>query len=148
MPDRVCKPGLVFTQLSRLGRHSIVYGLGGLVSRVLAVLLLPLYTRYLLPRDYGAIETLVALSAVLVTVLRLGLPSAFFRFYFDAKGAADRLRIVRTSFWATMFLATIGAGAGIVFAAPISRLLFATTSRTSLVEAAFIGLWAQMNYSS
>jgi O-antigen/teichoic acid export membrane protein len=67
----------------RLAKHSAVYGLGGLVSRILAVLLLPLYTRYLAPRDYGAVETLVALSAVLVTVLRLGLPSAFFRFYFS-----------------------------------------------------------------
>ena len=41
-------------QLRRLGRHSAIYGLGGLVSRILAVLLLPLYTRYLDPADFGA----------------------------------------------------------------------------------------------
>ena len=29
-------------QLKRLGKHSVIYGLGGLVSRILAVLLLPL----------------------------------------------------------------------------------------------------------
>ncbi len=34
-------------QLKRLGKHSAIYGLGGLVSRILAVLLLPLYTHYL-----------------------------------------------------------------------------------------------------
>jgi Membrane protein involved in the export of O-antigen and teichoic acid len=34
-------------ELKRLGRHTAVYGLGGMVSRVLAVLLLPLYTHYL-----------------------------------------------------------------------------------------------------
>ena len=34
-------------QLKRLGKQSAIYGLGGLVSRILAVLLLPLYTRYL-----------------------------------------------------------------------------------------------------
>ena len=34
--------------------HSAIYGLGGLVSRVLAVFLLPLYTRYLDPSDLGA----------------------------------------------------------------------------------------------
>ena len=39
----------------RLGRHSAVYGLGGIVSRVLAVFLLPLYTRYLDPADFGAV---------------------------------------------------------------------------------------------
>ena len=50
-------------QITRLVRHSAVYGLGGLVSRILAVLLLPLYTHYLSKADYGAIETLIALTA-------------------------------------------------------------------------------------
>ena len=46
----------------RLAKHSAIYGLGGLVSRFVALLLLPLYTRYLTPADYGAVETLVALT--------------------------------------------------------------------------------------
>ena len=50
-------------QLKRLGKHSVIYGLGGLVSRVLAVLLLPLYTHYLSTSDYGQIETRHANSA-------------------------------------------------------------------------------------
>ena len=45
-------------QLKRLGKHSAIYGLGGLVSRILAVLLLPLYTHYLSTSDYGQVETL------------------------------------------------------------------------------------------
>ena len=52
-------------RLKELFRHSAVYGLGSIVARILGVLLLPLYTRYLSPSDYGLIETLVALSAVL-----------------------------------------------------------------------------------
>ena len=49
----------MFEQIKRLVRHSAIYGIGGFVSRILAVLLLPLYTRYLSPSDYGAIATLV-----------------------------------------------------------------------------------------
>ena len=45
--------------------------------RILAVLLLPLYTAYLSTADYGKIETLVAATAVMVIVLRLGIQSAF-----------------------------------------------------------------------
>ena len=71
-------------QLKRLGKHSAIYGLGGLVSRILAVLLLPLYTRYLSPSDYGKVETLIALTTVIGIVLRMGISSAFFRFYFDS----------------------------------------------------------------
>ena len=42
-------------QMRRLGKHSAVYGLGGIVSRVIAVFLLPVYTRYLETSDFGAV---------------------------------------------------------------------------------------------
>ena len=67
---------MIGAQLRRLGKHSAIYGLGGLVSRILAVLLLPLYTSYLTPSDLGKVETLVALSAILVTILRAGISTA------------------------------------------------------------------------
>ena len=133
-------------QITRLAQHSAIYGLGGLVSRFVALLLLPLYTRYLTPADYGAVETLVALAAILATILRLGIASAFFRFYFDSTDAAHRLRVVRTSFWFTMTMSTIGLGVGLLLAGQISEWLFDTDGRTTLVQMAFVLLWAQMNF--
>jgi O-antigen/teichoic acid export membrane protein len=132
-------------QIKRLGKHTAVYGLGGLVSRILAVLLLPLYTSYLGPRGFGKIETVVALTTVLVIVLRLGISSAFFRFYFDTKDDAERRLVVRTSFWFTMTMATAGLAAGFIFATPIAHGL-KLGDDPWLVRAAFVGLWAQMNY--
>ena len=96
------------TQLRRLGRHSAIYGIGGLVSRVIAVLLLPVYTRYLTPSDYGQIETLLALTTVMGLILRAGITSAFFRFYFDVDDDRGRTRVLRTSFWFTMGGGTLG----------------------------------------
>ncbi len=133
-------------QLKRLAKHSVIYGLGGIVSRILAVLLLPLYTSYLAGRDYGRVETLTALTAILVTLLRMGITSAFFRFYFDTKEIAGRLRVVRTSFWFTMVSATAGLAAGIVAAPQIAQVLALGPHQENLVRAAFVGLWAQMNY--
>ena len=72
-------------ELRRLGKHSAIYGLGGLVSRILATLLLPLYTHYLPPGSYGRVEVVTAATAVLAIALQMGISSAFFRFYFDAK---------------------------------------------------------------
>ena len=133
-------------QLKRLGRHSVIYGLGGLVSRILAVLLLPLYTRYLSPSDYGTVETLIAAMAVLVIVLRFGISNAFFRFYFDSKEQKERVTVLRTSFWFTMTMATAGLVVGVALAPQISHVLFGTDHEANLVRAAFVGLWAQMNY--
>jgi len=133
-------------QIKRLVSQSLIYGLGGLISRFLSVLLLPLYTSYLHGRDYGRVETLTALSAVLVVVLRLGISSAFFRYYFDSSDIAYRVRVVRTSFWFTMGSATLGLAAGWIAAQPIADALSLGHDQAWLVRAAFVGLWAQMNY--
>jgi O-antigen/teichoic acid export membrane protein len=133
-------------QLKRLARHSAIYGLGGIVSRLLAVLLIPLYTRYLGTGDYGKIETLVAGSVVLGILLRAGISSAFFRFYFDSPEPEARRLVLRTSFWFTMASATVGLAAGLTLAPQISDALFGSAGSADLVRAAAVGLWAQMNY--
>lgn len=133
-------------QLKRLGKHSAIYGLGGLVSRILAVLLLPLYTHYLSTSDYGQIETLVALVTVLTIILRFGISSAFFRFYFDADDHDGRRLVLRTSFWFTMTMATLGLVAVVAVATPLSEALFGEPDAANLVRASAVALWAQMNY--
>jgi O-antigen/teichoic acid export membrane protein len=137
---------VIAQRLGELARHSAVYGLGSLVSRFIAVLLLPIYTRYLSPADYGLIETLIALSAILTVLLAAGVKSAFFRFYFDATDEAGQRRVIRTSFWFTMAMGTAGLLAGLALAGPISEVLFDTGEHADLVRAAFVGLWAHVNY--
>jgi len=134
------------TELRRLGKHSAIYGFGGLVQRILAVLLLPVYTRYLSPADYGIVETLIALTTVLVITLRLGITNAFFRFYFDRPDPEHRRLVLRTSFWFTMGMATLGLVVGAAFSREISTVLFGSADEAEVVAAAFVGLWAQMNY--
>ena len=132
-------------ELRRLGRHSAIYGLGGLVSRILATLLLPLYTHYLPPSAYGRVEILTATIAVAAIALQMGIASAFFRFYFDAKDDASRLTVIRTSFWFTMAMSTLGLVVGVAFAGPIGHWLGLGHDPT-LVRAGAVGLWAQANY--
>ena len=134
-------------QLKRLGKHSVIYGLGGLVSRILAVILLPLYTRYLSPSDYGKVETLIALTTVVGIALSAGIGSAFFRFYFDSPEPAARRRVLRTSFWFVMGMATLGLVVGVALSSEISQVLFGTSEDADLVAAAFVGLWAGMNWT-
>jgi O-antigen/teichoic acid export membrane protein len=133
-------------QIRRLARHSAIYGLGGILSRLLAVLLLPLYTTYLGTKGFGKIEQITALTTVLVIVLSAGISSAFFRFYFDSKDPDRRIRVVRTSFWFTMTMASVGLLLGCVLATPIAHLL-GLGDDPWLVRAGAVGLWAQMNYS-
>src|SRR5262249_56976155 len=123
-----------------------VYGLGGLLSRLIAIFLLPLYTSYLGTVGFGKLETIFAFMAVLTILLRLGITSAFFRFYFDTDDEGYRLRVVRTSFWFTMGMATLGLVVGIALAEPVSKLLH-VDGDVALVSAGFVWLWTQMNYA-
>jgi O-antigen/teichoic acid export membrane protein len=132
-------------ELNRLGRHSAIYGLGGLVSRILATLLLPLYTHYLPPGAYGRVEIVTAATAVLAIVLQMGISSAFFRFYFDAKERTEKLTVIRTSFWFTMAMSTVGLALGVLFASPLAHVLGLGHDAT-LVRAGAVGLWGQTNY--
>ena len=145
-------------ELKRLARHSAIYGIGGLVSRILAVILLPLFTHYLPPSSYGRVEIVTAATAVLAIVLQMGIGSAFFRFYFDTPDPERRLVVVRTSFWFTMAMSTAGLVLGLVFAAPVGHWLglgsvsghglhrIVHYSDPTLIRAGAVGLWAQTNY--
>ena len=133
-------------ELKRLARHSAIYGLGGLVSRILATVLLPLYTHYLPTDAYGHVEIVTATTAVLSIVLQMGISTAFFRFYFDMKEPAEKLTVVRTSFWFTMATSTLGLLLGLAFAGTVSHWI-GLGHEPNLVRAGAVGLWAQTNYN-
>jgi O-antigen/teichoic acid export membrane protein len=142
------------SQLFELSRHSAIYGIGGLVSRFIAVIMLPLYTSYVSASDYGRIELLMATMAVAVVVIRGGANFGFIRFYFLEKDPEYRRRLVRTVFWTQMAYSTIVLVACLLLARQIAGWLGVTDhgphlqgSGTSLVVATAILLWANVNYA-
>lgn len=69
--------------LRDLVKHSSVYMIGQILSRLASVLLLPLYTKMLLPADYGVMAILDLTAAILSTFLAGGMASAVTRHHFD-----------------------------------------------------------------
>jgi O-antigen/teichoic acid export membrane protein len=148
------KPKGLGSQLVELSRHSVIYGIGGLMSRFLSVLMLPLYTSYVSAGDYGRVELLMTLMAVVVVVVRGGANFGFIRFYFMDKDREYQRRLVRTVFWAQMTYSTLAMGLCILFASQIATLLGITDngphlqgSGTSLVIATAVLLWVNVNYA-
>ena len=133
-------------RLTNLLRHSVVYGVASLVSRIASVLLLPVLSRELGPNGYGRIETLVALTALLVPLLRAGVATAFFRFAFERTLAPDPAEVVRTSFWFSAAGAVGGGLLGALAAPLIARALLDAPGQAGLVRAAFLVLFGQILY--
>jgi O-antigen/teichoic acid export membrane protein len=66
--------------LKKLASQTAIYGLSSVLGRLLNYLLVPLYTRYFLPAEYGVVTELYAYVAFLVVMLTYGMETAFFRF--------------------------------------------------------------------
>ncbi|MFC1944897.1 oligosaccharide flippase family protein [Chloroflexota bacterium] len=80
----------MFNQLFRLSKHTIIYGLGAAASYIVSFFLIPVYTRYLTPDDYGILAIFTASMPFAGVLLGLGLASALLRFYFNYNEEKER----------------------------------------------------------
>jgi O-antigen/teichoic acid export membrane protein len=133
--------------LRRLATTGAAYTAAGILSKFIAVALLPLYTRYLTKADYGAAEVMFAAVVSVSIVIRLGLIEALLRFYY--REDEDPAQVVASSFAGIFWLTTIAALVALPFAGPISEALPAEPgaglARASIAELARIsvgGIWA------
>jgi O-antigen/teichoic acid export membrane protein len=124
--------------LRRLATTGAAYTAASIFSKLIAVALLPLYTRYLTPADYGAAEVMFAAIVSVSIVVRLGLIEALLRFYY--KDGEDPARVVSSTFAALFWLATAAALIALPFAKPISELLL-NEPAADLGRIAIGGLW-------
>jgi O-antigen/teichoic acid export membrane protein len=124
--------------LRRLATTGAAYTAASIVSKLIAVALLPLYTRYLTPADYGAAEVMFAAVVSASIVVRLGTIEALLRFYY--KDDEDPDRVVATSFAALFWVATAAALVALPFAGWISEALL-KESAPDLARISIGGLW-------
>jgi O-antigen/teichoic acid export membrane protein len=114
----------MLNNVGRISRQLFAYGTADVVVLAISFLLLPIYTRVLTPREYGALALLLVVEAVLKIVNRWGLDAAFLRFYYECADD-DRRRLLAgtTVGFIAVANATIAALL-LAFAAPINVLLF------------------------
>jgi len=60
---------------------SILYGLSSMLPRAVMFLLLPVYTKYLSPADFGNFQFVLACTAFAKLLINLGLTTSFWKFY-------------------------------------------------------------------
>jgi O-antigen/teichoic acid export membrane protein len=133
--------------LRRLATTGAAYTAASIFSKLIAVALLPLYTRHLSPADYGVAEVLFATVVSASIIVRLGVIEALLRFYY--KEDEDSGRVVSTSFAALFWFAGIAALLALPFAEPLSEALrlddpetgLAPGQATELVRISIAGLW-------
>ncbi|HNH85601.1 MAG TPA: oligosaccharide flippase family protein [Solirubrobacterales bacterium] len=124
--------------LRRLATTGAAYTAASIISKLIAVALLPLYTRYLTPADYGAAEVMFSAVVAASIIIRLGVVEALLRFYY--KQGEEPAAVVSTSFATLFWAGLISVIVLMPFAGPISQLLLGESEPT-LGRIAIVGLF-------
>jgi O-antigen/teichoic acid export membrane protein len=130
--------------LKRLVSSLAAYQVADIVSKFIAVLLLPIYTRHVSRSGYGVVELLANGVIFASIVVRFGMIEAFLRYYFTDVDQARRDALARRAVGFLLVVTTVAVIPLIVFAGPLSRLLLAHRDTTTFLIAV-LGLWTFTN---
>jgi O-antigen/teichoic acid export membrane protein len=123
MVEAVQEPQTIRKEIRTAARHMAVYGLGGMLVKAIGFLMLPFYTHYLNPVDYGVLEILDLTMSVIGLLLNMGLVPAFMRCYASAEGEREKRAVVSTGclfgFGTGIFMFLLGTS----IVRPVSGLL-------------------------
>jgi O-antigen/teichoic acid export membrane protein len=84
--------------LLRLGKDSVTYGAGSVLTRFIGLLTLPLLTRYLSPTDLGVLAMLALMGMVAQPIFSLGLSAAMGPSYFEKSSTSNKSKVVWSAF--------------------------------------------------
>lgn len=116
------------TYLRKIGRNSVIYGIGTLIRNATALVMLPIYTRYLTPADYGAVEMLTMVVNLASMLLGLRITQAMFRFYILEDRYSQKKKIISTVFLSTLALSVFGVLLFFLLSSFIVPLIFGDNS--------------------
>lgn len=85
-------------EVALLVKHSGIYGVGFVLSKTVGFLMIPVYTRYLSPKDYGVLELLDLIIFFVGIFVAAGIQAAVFRFYAAYNEDRDKKEVVMTAY--------------------------------------------------
>lgn len=86
-------------QLKQLGSDSVIYGLSGVVTRMIGIFLIPIYTRLFVPKDYGVINLINTTFFLLGLLVVCALDNSASRWFYDSKEEEDHKKTFGTWIW-------------------------------------------------
>jgi len=86
--------------------------------------MLPLYTHYLMPSDYGSLELVEVVCGLVALLLALGVSSAMPQFYYAEKSLRGRKQVVTTILIGFALISLPIVLVFVIFARPLAQLIF------------------------
>ncbi len=109
--------------LKSTAQHGLVYAIGIILSRIVAFLMIPIYTRVLSPADYGILEILSLTTEVVAMLAGVGIGLAVIRSHHQVETVEEQSTIASTAALLLLTIFGIAAAIGIAAAGPLAELL-------------------------
>ncbi len=126
------------TQLRTLGKQTLVYTAGIIIGKLASFVMLPVYTRYLTPADYGVIELLGMTTDVIGMVTGAGIMAGVFKFYHARDNPAQKNTVISTAALGIGALSIASSLLGVLFAPQLARLIFGSEANLHYLRLYFL----------
>lgn len=126
-----------------MGRHTLVYTAGIIIGKIASFVMLPVYTRYLTPADYGVLELLGMTVDVIGMITGIGLVAGVFKFYSAEEDPAHKNAVISTAALGVAALATVTTLIGQAFAPALTKLIFSSEANLLYLRLYFLLFFLQ-----
>jgi len=106
--------------IKKLAGQTAIYGIPGILGRILGYLLVPLYTGIFKTGEYGTVNVFYSYASFLMVVLTYGMETAFFRFH---EQETDKEKVFSTGMISLLMSSVIFLFVISVYSGPIARFI-------------------------
>ncbi|HAW09174.1 MAG TPA: hypothetical protein DCW42_08440 [Bacteroidetes bacterium] len=112
--------------MNRIIKQSAIFGIGNIISRSIAILLVPLYTRHMTVEEFGIFSAGLTLYTVLSIIMKGGGPAAMLKLYMEDSG--KRQKIIFLTYAYSLSVTLLVGAISMIFCANLIKWLIGIDS--------------------
>lgn len=112
----------MFEKIKQISKDTLIYGTSTIIGRLLNFILVPVYTNFLSPSDYGITAYLYSIIAFLNVIYNYGMETAFLK-YSSTLEIGDKKQNFSTPFLSIILTSTIFSGIILILSNDITSLI-------------------------
>lgn len=116
-------------QLKQLAGDSMIYGLSGVITRMIGIFLIPIYTRLFVPADYGIINLVNTTFFLIGLLMVCALDNSASRWFFDSTDTEDHKKTFGSWIWFQLTLSAVAAVIIILCSPLLVNIFFKTNGK-------------------
>ncbi len=125
-------------QINKLSKHTMIYGVGVIIDKAVSFIMLPIYTRYLTPADYGVLELLSMTIDLISMIAGLGLTATIFKYYNEYDRKEEKDQVISTAALIMIVISLVTAIFGLAFSVKLSHLIFGQAEHSLYLRLFFV----------